>query len=73
MIIKTEFGLKDKCFFLMCDKIHEALIERLEVSIVQGQSSITYTIDNNSAGTQYRKRFLESELFETKQDLLESL
>ena len=73
MKIETKLGLNDKCFFMMCDAVREAVIERIETSNVIGQSDVIYTIDENPAGSQYTKRLLEHEVFETKQDLLDSL
>lgn len=73
MKIETEFNLGDYCYLLMLDAVREATIERIETSRVRGQKSIIHTIDMNPAGSQYTKRFLEKELFATKQDLLDSL
>mgnify|MGYP003642053252 FL=1 len=73
MRIETKLNIKDKCYFLMCDAVREATIERIETSNVKGQSDVIYTIDENPAGTQYTKRLLEHEVYETKQDLLDAL
>lgn len=73
MKIETKFNIGNKCYFLMLDKVREAVIEEIETRNVQGQSNIIYTIDKNPAGSQYTKRLLEHEIFKTKQDLLDSL
>lgn len=73
MKIETKLGLNDKCFFIMLNAVREALIERIETSNVIGQSDVIYTIDKNPAGSQYTKRLLEYEVFDTKQALLDSL
>jgi hypothetical protein len=57
----------------MCDAVKEAVIERIETSNLQGQTDVIYTIDENPAGSQYTKRLLEQEVYETKQDLLDAL
>lgn len=73
MKIETKLNLQDKCFFLMLDAVREAVICRIETSNVVGETNVIYTIDKNPAGSQYTKRLLESEVFETKQELLDSL
>ena len=73
MTIETKLNIKDKCYFLMCNAVREATIERIETRNAQGQSDVIYTIDENPAGTQYTKRLLEHEVYKTKKDLLESL
>ena len=73
MEIKTKFNIGDECYFLMCNKVNEAVVEQIQTSNSNLQSSIIYKIEENPAGTQYTKLFLEHELFKTKQDLLDSL
>jgi hypothetical protein len=73
MKIETKLNIKDKCYFLMRDAVREAIIERIETINVQGQSDVIYIINENPAGTQYTKRLLEREVYETKQDLLAAL
>lgn len=73
MIIETKLNIGDKCFFLMLDAVREAKIEEIEARVDFSETSIIYTIDENTAGSQYTKRLLDSEVFPTKQDLLNSL
>ena len=73
MTIKTKLDLNDECFFLMGNKINKAVIKEIETRNKREQSTVIYYINENPVGEQYTTRFLESELFETKQDLLETL
>lgn len=73
MVIKTKLNIKDKCYFLMDNKVNEAEIEKVETRNMFGVSSVFYIINENPAGSQYTTRFSESELFATKQDLLDTL
>jgi hypothetical protein len=73
MKIETKLNIKDRCYFLMCDAVREAVIERIETSNLQGQTDVIYTIEENPAGSQYTKRLLEHEVYETIHDLLDAL
>ena len=73
MTIETKLNLGDTCFFLMLDKVREAVIESIETNNSLGGSYVYYIIDQNDAGEQYAKRLSENEVHKTKQDLLNSL
>lgn len=74
MEIKTKLNIDDKCFFLMNNKVCEAMIKLIDVSVsIAKYPTIIYTIDKNPIGIQYTNRFYEHEVFGNKQDLLTSL
>lgn len=65
------------CYFLTENKIYSAIIIEKTISFRKNsfgeQISVRYTIDHNSAGSQYKTTFTDGELFATKEDLLNSL
>jgi hypothetical protein len=78
MEIQTKFDVNHDAFILCNNVIYEVHIIYVDISVKKQEfyttsTSITYTISNNPAGSQFTKRFLEDELFETKEELAKSL
>ena len=73
MEIKTKLDLNQNCWFMIQNKPECAMITEIEIRKTIHESVVTYTIDKNPAGTQFTTRYLESNVFPTKQELIDSL
>jgi len=74
MNIVTKFDCGQEVYILFQDKIRTMEIEDIDISVRQGiNNAPKYTVYKNPAGSQWTKIFLEHELYETKQDLLDAL
>jgi len=79
MIIETKLNIQDEVFFIHNSKVYTTKIAEIATSSEEGTyGNITtktyYRITNNPAGSQYKTMgFTDSELFETKAELLETL
>ena len=79
MIIETKLDIGDEVFFIQNSKIHTTEIAEIDTKTrVNSYSGLDthcyYTISVNPAGSQYTVRgFTDTELFKTKQELLETL
>lgn len=72
MKIKTKFNVDEEAFIIFLNKIYKVKVYSIEI-IVGDDIYIKYTLHNNPSGSQYTKIFEESELFKTKEELIDSL
>lgn len=82
MEITIDLSVGQKAFFICNSKVYEQEIVAAEVfldlvgrkgDVVKLKQRVVYTVDDNPAGAQYRKRFPQDEIFATKEALLRSL
>lgn len=72
MIIETKFNIGDEAYILLGNQIHKVVIKRLEYTRGHKIQEEKYYIDN-PIDVGFEGLFNHSELFKTKQDLLDSL
>ena len=72
MIIETKFEVNDKAYLMAHNKVSKTKIIGIEIIVNEYEPSISYEIDNPD-GTHRKWTVPESDLFKTKQDLLDSL
>ena len=73
MEINTNYNIYDFVFMMASNVIYEVQIKSISIRIGKSELYISYTIENNPAGSQYTLNFDESELFETKENLAKYL
>lgn len=69
----TEIKIGNPAFFLMQNKVVSAIIQEIVTTQTAQGVKIRYTIDKNPVGENYTKYWERGEIFESKQDLLNSL
>jgi len=73
MKFTTKFNLGQTVFFIINSVIYNSEVESVDAFISVSKEWIRYEVKQNKAGTQYTTRFSESDVFGTKQELLDSL
>lgn len=82
MEVLIDLPVGQKAFFITNNRIYEATIVEAEIFLAlrgaeNGVSKVAqrvvYTVNENPAGIQFKKRFEQGELFDTKEALLRSL
>lgn len=72
-LVYPELKIGSTAFFLMHNKVVNAVVEEIRTVETKVGISITYTIDKNPAGDNYTKHWSSKEIFSSKQQLLDSL
>ena len=66
----TKFDVGQKLWMVSSSGLMSVTVNRIEVRVFNGCSSITYNVFNDNLHKQF---VLESDLFETKEELIKSL
>ena len=79
MVVETKLDVGDEVFFIQNSKVYTTQIKTVFTDTKENSysgiaTSVHYEIERNPAGSQYTTRgFDDTELFKTKQELLETL
>lgn len=72
MTINTKFNIEDSCFYMSENKVTVSTITAIKFSLYKdGSGGIYYTLSNSYKGN--FPEFKESELFSSKEELINSL
>lgn len=74
MEIKTKLDINQKCFFMVHNKVYSSNVVEIQTRTDNSKNTFeNYTVKENPAGPQYTKTFNDSEVFATKEELLQTL